>query len=139
LLDQSTHAGVQAVVSDLNRIYSETPALHEHECEATGFEWLVTDDAGRNIFAWLRKASDARQQCLVVVNFSPNVYRDYRIRVPFPGRWREIFNSDSAFYGGSNVGNTGVVSTSEALVPELTLSIPPLAAIYLTPEGLACD
>ncbi|MGB5904935.1 MAG: 1,4-alpha-glucan branching protein GlgB [Xanthobacteraceae bacterium] len=138
LLDQSTHAGVQAVVRDLNRIYRETPALHERDCEATGFEWLVTDDAGRNIFAWLRKASDARQQCLVVVNFSPNVYRDYRIRVPFPGRWREIFNSDSAFYGGSNVGNTGVVSTSETLVPELTLSIPPLAAIYLTPEGLAC-
>ena len=139
LLDQPMHAGVQAVVRDLNRIYRETPALHERDCEATGFEWLVTDDAGRNIFAWLRKASDARQQCLVVVNFSPNVYRDYRIRVPFPGRWREIFNSDSAFYGGSNVGNTGVVSTSEALVPELTLSIPPLAAIYLTPEGLACD
>ncbi|MGB3045600.1 MAG: 1,4-alpha-glucan branching protein GlgB [Xanthobacteraceae bacterium] len=138
LLDQSTHAGVQAAVRDLNRIYRETPALHERDCEATGFEWLVTDDAGRNIFAWLRKASDARQQCLVVVNLSPNVYRDYRIRVPFPGRWREIFNSDSAFYGGSNVGNTGVVSTSEALVPELTLSIPPLAAIYLTPEGLAC-
>lgn len=139
LLDQPMHAGVQAVVRDLNRVYRETPALHERDCEATGFEWLVTDDAGRNIFAWLRKASDARQQCLVVVNFSPNVYRDYRIRVPFPGRWREIFNSDSAFYGGSNVGNTGVVSTSEALVPELTLSIPPLAAIYLTPEGLACD
>lgn len=138
LLDQPMHAGVQAVVRDLNRIYRETPALHERDCEATGFEWLVTDDAGRNIFAWLRKASDARQQCLVVVNFSPNVYRDYRIRVPFPGRWREIFNSDSAFYGGSNVGNTGVVSTSETLVPELTLSIPPLAAIYLTPEGLAC-
>ncbi len=138
LLDQPMHAGVQAAVRDLNRIYRETPALHERDCEATGFEWLVTDDAGRNIFAWLRKASDARQQCLVVVNFSPNVYRDYRIRVPFPGRWREIFNSDSAFYGGSNVGNTSVVSTSEALVPELTLSIPPLAAIYLTPEGLAC-
>lgn len=139
LLDRSTHAGVQALIRDLNRLYREIPALHERDCEAGGFEWLVTDDAGRNVFAWLRKANDARKQCLVVVNFSPNVHRDYRIRVPFPGKWREIFNSDSAFYGGSNVGNTGVVSTSEALVPELTLSIPPLAAIYLTPESPICD
>ncbi|MGX9392113.1 1,4-alpha-glucan branching protein GlgB [Nitrobacteraceae bacterium UC4446_H13] len=135
LLERPAYAGVQALVRDLNRIYRATPALHERDCEAGGFEWLVTDDAGRNVFAWLRKANDARQQCLVVVNFSPNVYRDYRIRVPFPGKWREIFNSDSAFYGGSNVGNTGSVSTSDALVPELTLSIPPLAAIYLTPEA----
>jgi 1,4-alpha-glucan branching enzyme len=139
LLERPAHAGVQAVIRDLNRVYRETPALHERDCEAGGFEWLVTDDAKHNVFAWLRKADDARQQCLVVVNFSPNVYRDYRIRVPFPGRWREIFNSDSAFYGGSNVGNTGTVQTSDALIPELTLSIPPLAAIYLTPEGLTCD
>ena len=139
LLERPPHAGIQALIRDLNRIYRETPALHERDCEAGGFEWLVTDDAGRNIFAWLRKANDARQQCLVVVNFSPNVYRDYHIRVPFPGKWRETFNSDSAFYGGSNVGNTGSVSTSDALVPELTLSIPPLAAIYLTPEARTCD
>lgn len=139
LLERPAHAGVQALIRDLNRIYRETPALHERDCEAGGFEWLVTDDAGRNVFAWLRKANDARRQCLIVVNFSPNVYHNYRIRVPFTGKWREIFNSDSAFYGGSNIGNTGVVSTSEALVPELTLSIPPLAAIYLTPESLICD
>jgi 1,4-alpha-glucan branching enzyme len=139
LLEQPLHAGVQALVRDLNRIYRDTPALHERDCEAGGFEWLVTNDAGRNVFAWLRKASDARRQCLVIVNFSPNIYRDYRIRVPFPGKWREIFNSDSAFYGGSNVGNTGAVTTSEALVPELTLSIPPLAAIFLTPESSSCD
>ena len=138
LLEQPSHAGLQALIRDLNRVYRETPALHERDCDAAGFEWLVTDDAGRNVFTWLRKAHDARRQCLVVVNFSPNVYRDYRIRVPFPGVWREIFNSDSAFYGGGNVGNIGAVQTSDALVPELTLSIPPLAAIYLTPEGHAC-
>jgi 1,4-alpha-glucan branching enzyme len=135
LLDRPAHRGLQALVRDLNKVYRDTSALHELDCEAAGFEWVVTDDSGRNVFAWLRKANDARQQCLVVVNFSPNVYRDYRLRVPFPGRWREIFNSDSKFYGGSNVGNTGTVQTSDTLVPELTLSIPPLAAIYLVPES----
>ena len=135
LLDQPRHAGLQALIRDLNRVYRELPALHELDCDPAGFEWLVTDDAGRNVFAWLRKANDGRQQCLVIINFSPNVYRDYRIRVPFPGRWREVLNSDSSHYGGSDVGNAGTVQTTEALVPELSLSLPPLAAVYLVPEG----
>jgi 1,4-alpha-glucan branching enzyme len=105
------------------------------DCDPAGFEWIVTDDANRNVFAWMRKGNAARARCLVVANFSPNVYHDYRVRVPFPGRWREVFNSDSAHYGGSNVGNTGEVRTLEGLVPELNLSIPPLAAIFLVPEG----
>ena len=71
----------------------------------------------------------------MIVNFSPNVYYDYRVRVPFAGKWREVFNSDSAHYGGGNVGNIGDVQTREALVPELHLTIPPLAAIYLVPES----
>jgi len=134
LLEQSPHAGLQSLIRDLNRVYRDTPALHELDCDTAGFEWLVTNESGRNLFAWLRKANDAHQQCLVIVNFSPNVYHDYRIRVPFPGNWREIMNSDSAYYGGSNVGNTGSVRTSDTLIPELTLSIPPLAVIYLVPE-----
>jgi 1,4-alpha-glucan branching enzyme len=71
----------------------------------------------------------------VVVNFSPNVYYDYRVRVPFAGKWKEVLNSDSAHYGGSNVGNIGEVRTLEGNIPELNLTIPPLAAIFLVPES----
>jgi 1,4-alpha-glucan branching enzyme len=71
----------------------------------------------------------------VVVNFSPNVYRNYRVRVPFAGKWHEVLNSDSAHYGGSNVGNIGEVRASESTTPELSLTIPPLAAIFLVPES----
>jgi len=70
-----------------------------------------------------------------VVNFSPNVYRNYRVRVPFGGSWREALNSDSAHYGGSNVGNAGVVEALYSDGYELNLTIPPLAAIFLTPES----
>ena len=83
----------------------------------------------------MRNGNDARARCLVVVNFSPNVYHDYRVGVPFAGKWREVLNSDSAHYGGSNVGNTGEVRTSNDLAPELSLTIPPLAAIFLVPES----
>jgi 1,4-alpha-glucan branching enzyme len=135
LLEYKKYAGIQSLVRDLNRLYRALPALHERDCEASGFEWLVTDDVNNNVFAWIRKGNAARARCVVVVNFSPNVYHNYRVRVPFAGKWCEVFNSDSAHYGGSNVGNIGEVNTSQGLVPELSLTIPPLAAIFLVPES----
>ncbi|MEH2482899.1 1,4-alpha-glucan branching enzyme [Nitrobacteraceae bacterium AZCC 2146] len=133
LLEQDKHAGIHSLIRDLNKLYRNQPALHELDCDPAGFEWVITEDAASNVFAWLRKGANPRSQCLVVVNFSPNVYRNYRVRVPFPGKWREVLNSDAAHYGGSNVGNSGEVATS-GLVPELNLTLPPLAAIFLVPE-----
>ncbi len=135
LLEAPAHRGVQALVRDLNQLYRSLPALHELDCEAAGFEWLVMHDADRSVFAWLRKGRDPRARCLVVVNFTPEVYRDYRIRVPFSGTWREILNTDAARYGGSDVGNAGAVRTlDEGSVPEVNLVIPPLAALFFIPE-----
>jgi len=135
LLDQSGHAGIHTLVRDLNKIYRTLPALHELDCDPSGFEWIVTDDDAGNVFAWMRKGRDARARCLVAANFSPNVYYNYRIPVPVAGTWREVLNSDSAHYGGSNVGNVGEVRTLDGSAPELNLTIPPLAAIFLVPEG----
>jgi 1,4-alpha-glucan branching enzyme len=71
----------------------------------------------------------------VVVNFTPEVYRDYRIKVPFSGTWREVLNTDSALYGGTNIGNAGAVGAlDEGTIPEVSLVVPPLAAIFLVPE-----
>jgi len=135
LLGHKNHAGIQALIRDLNRLYRAVPALHQMDCDQAGFEWLITDDADRNVFAWLRKGFDARARCLVIVNFSSNVYRGYRVRVPSAGKWKEVFNSDSGHYGGSNVGNIGEVHAVDGRTPELSLTIPPLAAIFLVPES----
>jgi 1,4-alpha-glucan branching enzyme len=135
LLEQPRHAGIQALVRDLNRLYRTVPALHELDCEDAGFEWLVMHDAQRSVFAWLRKGRHTQERCLVVVNFTPEVYRDYRIKVPFSGTWREVLNTDSALYGGTNIGNAGAVRTlDEGTTPEVSLVVPPLAAIFLVPE-----
>jgi 1,4-alpha-glucan branching enzyme len=135
LLENPKHAGVQTLIRDLNKLYRDVPALHELDCDPAGFEWLVMHDADRSVFAWLRKGHDTRARCLVVVNFTPEVYRDYRVRVPFAGVWREVLNTDAAIYGGSNVGNAGTVKTlDEGSIPEVSLAIPPLAAIFLVPE-----
>ncbi len=135
LLERPLHAGVQRLVRDLNNLYRSTPALHQLDCDGAGFEWLIADDANQSVFAWLRKGSDPKARCLVVVNFTPEVRRGYRVRVPFAGRWREVLNTDAGSYGGSNVGNAGTVSavvTPES--PELHLVLPPLAALYFVPE-----
>jgi 1,4-alpha-glucan branching enzyme len=135
LLDQGKHAGIQSLIRDLNHLYREVPALHQLDCDAAGFEWLVMHDADRSVFVWLRKGTDTRERCLVVINFTPQVYYDYRIKVPFAGKWREVLNTDAAIYGGTNVGNAGAVSTlDEGPIPEVSLVIPPLAAIFLVPE-----
>lgn len=134
LLERPRHAGIHHLIRDLNRLYRDLPALHELDCEAAGFEWLVTDDADRNVFAWLRKGRDGRARCIVAVNFSPNVYYGYRVRAPFTGRWREVLNTDAAPYGGSNVGNAGAVAALDEPVPHLDITLPPLAAVFLVPE-----
>jgi 1,4-alpha-glucan branching enzyme len=135
LLNRTRHAGIRSLVRDLNRLYQELPALHELDCDSAGFEWLVAHDAERSVFSWLRKGRGIRDRCLVVVNFTPEVYRDYRIKVPFPGVWREVLNTDAAMYGGSDVGNAGgVKSLPHNVVPEVSLVVPPLAAIYFVPE-----
>jgi 1,4-alpha-glucan branching enzyme len=135
LLDKPEHAGVQKLVRDLNKLYRDTPALHALDCDPAGFEWLVTDDAANSTFAWLRKGKGANERVVVIVNFTPQVIHDYRVRVPFAGKWREVLNSDAALYGGSNVGNVGA---AEAVVtrdsPELHIVLPPLAALFFVPE-----
>ncbi len=135
LTEQQGHAGIQRLVRDLNKLYRDTPALHALDCDAAGFEWLVADDAAHSVFAWLRKGKNFNERCVVIVNFTPEVLRDYRVRVPFAGTWREVLNSDAAVYGGSNTGNAGAVSTVVTRdSPELHLVLPPLAAVFLVPE-----
>src|SRR4029077_55087 len=135
LLRQPEHRGVQALVRDLNRLYRTTAALHELDCVHEGVTWLIADDANQSVFAWLRNGRNPGARCLVVLNFTPEVRRDYRIKVPTAGRWREMFNSDAAIYGGTNVGNAGtVVAAPTSSGGELRLTLPPLAGLMLVPE-----
>ena len=134
LVAQPRHAAIQRLVRDLNHLYRSLPALHALDCDAAGFEWLVMHDSDRGVFAWLRKGRHTHERCLVVVNFTPQIYLDCRIKVPFSGRWHEVLNTDSAHYGGSNVGNGGGVDTLSGEIPEVSLVVPPLAAIFLVPQ-----
>jgi len=139
LLDDPAHAGIQRLVRDLNRIYVTEPALHRLDCHPRGFEWVIADDRSNSVFAFLRLAGSKAPPVLVVCNMTPVPRRNYRVGVPRPGAWREIFNSDSAFYGGSNLGNEGQVRSaavcSHGHAQSLELLLPPLATVFLRPDG----
>jgi 1,4-alpha-glucan branching enzyme len=134
LLDFPLHRGVQRLLAALNRVYNAEPALHEVDFDWPGFEWLDSNDADSSVLSFLRRAQDPSNFVVAVCNFTPVVREDYRVPVPEPGFYREILNTDSAYYEGSNVGNIGGV-VAEA-VPmhgrpySLRLRIPPLATMY---------
>src|SRR6056297_1753857 len=104
LLDFDTHRGVQQLVADLNRIVLDNPALHAEDHSGEGFEWVDCMNHEASVLVYLRKAPDA-PPLLVCCNFTPVPREDYRIGVPFSGHWRELLNSDSKTYGGTNLGN----------------------------------
>jgi 1,4-alpha-glucan branching enzyme len=128
-------AGIQRLVRELNRIYASEPALHQRDTVFTGFRWVVGDDRQNSVFAFLRYGNDEAIPVLVVCNMTPVPRSGYSIGVPRPGVWRELLNTDSAYYGGSDMGNGGAIETvpvqrhGEAQSLELTL--PPLGTLYL--------
>ncbi len=138
LIGVPEHAGIQRLVGDLNRLYAREPALHRRDCEGSGFAWTVGDDGSNSVFAFLRFAAE-QQPVLVVSNMTPVPREHYRIGVPHGGPWHEILNTDSGYYGGSNVGNSGKVAASaigaHGQPYSLELVLPPLATIFLRHEG----
>ena len=104
LLQWDSHKGLQKMVGDLNRIYREQPALHEVDFDGSGFEWIDSMSRDTSVLAWLRKAKNQDDSILICSNFTPFVHKGYRVGVPGPGNYRAIFNSDSEYYSGSNIG-----------------------------------
>jgi 1,4-alpha-glucan branching enzyme len=137
LLEQAPNQGVRTLVGDLNALYRALPPLHEGDCEADGFQWIDSMDRKNCILSFQRKGSDG-SFVVAVLNFTAQPHHAYRVGVPSPGRYREIFNSDSERYGGQNFGNAGAVeATSEPMhgFPQsLPLTLPTLAAVLLRPE-----
>jgi len=141
LLERPDHAGVQALVRDLNRAYRAEPALWELDSDPAGFQWLEAGDADNNVIAFVRRGrerGDATPLLVLVANLSPVVRYGYRLGLPRPGRWREVLNTDSALYGGSDVGNLGAVVADpipwHGQAQSAALTLPPLAALWLAPD-----
>ena len=132
------HAGLQALLRDLNRIYREEPALHEVDFTPRGFEWIDANDREQSVLAYLRRASDPADFLVVAANFTPVPRHGYRIGVPEFTSYRELVNTDAAIYGGADVGNLGHVQAQaipcHGRPASLSLTLPPLATLVFKPE-----
>ena len=136
LLDQEAHQGVHQSLCDLNRLYRERSELHQRHFQGEGFEWIDCHDASQSVISYLRASDDGF--LIVVLNFTPSPHPHYRLGVPLPGVYREIFNSDSTYYGGSNLGNPLSLTTDDRRWMNrpcsIELTLPPLGALILERE-----
>jgi 1,4-alpha-glucan branching enzyme len=126
---------VQRLVRDLNRCYAAEHALHQRDSVSTGFRWVVGDDRANSVLAFIRLGNNTSPPVLVIANMTPVPRNGYCIGVPVAGHWRELLNTDSAFYGGSDMGNSGGVRTvpvqRHGEAQSLELMLPPLATLYI--------
>jgi 1,4-alpha-glucan branching enzyme len=136
LLDQPDHAGLAALVKELNSLYRAYPALWDQDSDPATFEWIDSDDADHNVLAYVRK-SRSGSPVVAVTNFAGVPHESYRLALPSGGRWQEILNTDAPFYGGSGVGNLGAIQAEElewhGRPHSASIRVPPLGAVWFTP------
>jgi 1,4-alpha-glucan branching enzyme len=136
LLDFPSHQGVFQLIKDLNYFYRHTPAMYEIDFEYPGFEWISANDSENSVIAFIRRGHDRSKAVLCICNFTPVVRFNYRLGVPGPGCYFERVNTDSQYYGGSNVGNAYGCVHAEPVSAHgrewsINLILPPLATLLL--------
>jgi 1,4-alpha-glucan branching enzyme len=135
LLEWEPHRGMQRLVRDLNTLYRAEPALHELDCDATGFAWIDCNDNAQSTLVYLRRGASSPDTIVVACNWTPVPRSGFRLGVPHGGFWREMLNSDSAWYGGSDLGNSGGVAAERAAwhgqPHSISITLPPLAVVIL--------
>ena len=131
------HRGLQRFVEEINRLYLAEPALWQSDFDTDGFNWIDCSDHENSVVSFARRSADPPRELVVILNLTPVARFSYRVGLPRPGKWREVLNSDSAIYGGSNVGNLGGVlaedlkSHNQSHSAKLTL--PPLSIVAFQP------
>ncbi len=136
LLEQADHAGLKRLVRDLNAIYRGEPALYDNDVEPQGFHWIDGNAFEDNVLAFWRQARDPQApKVACLCNFSPVPRQNYRVGLPGPGPWEELLNTDAEAYGGSNLGNGGLVQPERypwhGQSHSAALTLPPLGVVWL--------
>lgn len=133
VLDYPLHQGMKSLVSDLNKLYTDTPALYRHDFDPHGFEWLEANDREHSILSYLRK--DGEDSVISIFNFTPVPRKPYRIGVPEMGTYKILINSDNDNYGGSDYSGITTIDAEEVSWSgkpySIELELPPLAGIVL--------
>lgn len=139
-LGEGLHRGIQNLTHDLNQLYRKLTALHDLDFQHEGFSWIDCNDAQKSVLSYQRKARDG-SSVIVALNLTPVPRKHYRIGLPAQSQYREILNSDSEYYAGSNLGNAGLVQAEVmpwmGLPYSAEITLPPLAGVILVTEPQA--
>jgi 1,4-alpha-glucan branching enzyme len=134
-LEEERYQKFNYFVKDLHRVYKENPSLFEVDFSHDGFQWIDFNDSDNSIVSYTRKGKKADDYTIIILNFTPIVRDNYRVGVPENSNYEIIFNSDSEYYGGSNVGNNTKIPAVKGLWQQnpysINLTIPPLGALIL--------
>lgn len=133
LLEYPLHKSLFEYVKSLNHLYQEYPEFYELDHEPLGFEWIDPHHCNQSIVAFRRRSSIPREEIIVLCNFTPAVHYDYKLGVPIPGTYQEVFNSDATEFGGSGQLNEGqhfsFPQRRHGLSQHIQIKVPPLAMI----------
>ncbi|KFE70234.1 1,4-alpha-glucan branching protein GlgB [Hyalangium minutum] len=136
LLEDSGHKGIQTLMSDLNRLYKDIPALYDADSEPIGFQWLQPDAAASSVFAFIRRSRTPGRHVVCVANLTPIPREGYRLGFPRVGTYVEVLNTDAATYGGSGLGNMGQIQTEarpwDGQEASAVLTLPPLSVLWFS-------
>lgn len=135
LLDHRYHQGIKNTVASLNKLYKKQPALYEKQFSADGFEWINYSDTENSVISYIRKGEDPSENLVIICNMTPVIREDYRIGVPFAGKLKEVFNSDSEEFGGSGVANKKLQAQQipwNGRPQSIALTLPPLSCVVLS-------
>lgn len=134
--DRDGEKGITKLLRDLNFLYMNNPCLSAGDTNSWGFEWIDYSDSENSVISYIRYEESKQSMVICAFNFTPTPRYDYRIGVPSAGDYSELMNTDSSFYGGSNVGNLGHVSADKISMHgrefSVSLTLPPLAAVVLS-------
>ena len=133
LLKYPAHDASNRYIKDLNALYLKEPALWEldHSCE--GFEWIDVNNTEQSIFSYIRKGKKTNDYLVVVLNFKPVTYHQYKVGVPCLGEYEEVLNSDRDYYHGSNQYNGLSLLSQKGVIHGksyfIEMTIPPYGAV----------
>ena len=138
LLQYDHHQQTQDYVKALNKFYTANNALWSKDFDSFGFEWIEADDKERSFYAYIRRGSRKEDTLVILCNFTPNTYEEFRVGVPFEGTWKEVFNSDATAFGGSGVVNDRPAKSEpiewNRRENSIALRLAPLSVVIYSPE-----
>ncbi|PHV71891.1 1,4-alpha-glucan branching enzyme [Sporanaerobium hydrogeniformans] len=129
LLEHQSHEQIRKFVKELNKFYKKNKALWEIRNGYENFEWIDCDNKEQSILSFIRRGPSVKDELLIIINFTPVIWKDYRVGVPSYAEYIEVLNSDAVCYGGKGITNEKVKATLQpwhGRQQSIAINIPPL-------------